>query len=86
MKNFRRNLLLLIVAGFSLAGMAQNSVDDKMSGATHFFIKDRDAKTVSKPTIKLKDLTPDANLSAPEFIGKRIQPLYAKPDTINGKA
>lgn len=79
--------MVLLLTINSIMGFAQEeNVNNKMSGATHFFIKDRDAKNVSTPTIKLKDITPVSDLSAPEFVGKRLQPLYAKTDTIDGKA
>ena len=83
MKHF---LLAIFLAAFSHAGYAQNDISSKLSGATHFFIKDRDAKTLSKPTIKLKDITPDTDLSDLKLKGKYLEPLYAKPDTIDGKA
>lgn len=83
----KKIMMVLFLTINSIMGFAQEeNVNNKMSGATHFFIKDRDAKNVSTPTIKLKDITPVSDLSAPEFVGKRLQPLYAKTDTIDGKA
>lgn len=80
-------MMVLLLTTAPMMGFAQDdNVNNKMSGVTHFFIKDRDAKSVNTPTIKLKDITPVSDLSAPEFVGKRVQPLYAKTDTIDGKA
>lgn len=76
-------MLLALFFGQPMHLFAQN--EEKLSAATYFFLKDRDAKKVNKPAIKVKDITPDLDLSTLDFKGKRIEPLYAKPDTIDGK-
>ena len=76
-------MLLALFFGQPMHLFAQN--EEKLSAATYFFLKDRDAKKVNKPAIKVKDITPDLDLSTLDLKGKRIEPLYAKPDTIDGK-
>ena len=76
-------MLLALFFGQPMHLFAQN--EEKLSAATYFFLKDRDAKDINKPTIKVKDITPDLDLSTLDLKGKRIEPLYAKPDTIDGK-
>ena len=76
-------MLLALFFGQPMHLFAQN--EEKLSAATYFFLKDRDAKDINKPTIKVNDITPDLDLSTLDLKGKRIEPLYAKPDTIDGK-